>query len=479
MFIRAIVSVRRWRTGASLVVAGMLVAGCASGPQAARPQGKWNVVQVGLCEDYPEEKRSLAGARADLDLVRETGATVLRVALGWDAIEAERGVFDWSFWDEFVRLAAARRVQLIPYVCYTPRWAASDPGEDFWRSPPRDPADFQRFMSVVVRRYASTIRTWELWNEPDNRAYWTGTAAQFAALVRAGSAGVRSADPTARVVLGGIATELDFLEQLFREERIAPAVDVVNLHAYYETWHPDPIERLPDWVDGAREIVQEHGEAEPLWLAETGYSSVGGRAVVSEVYRSRFRGEHEEPAQAAALARTVFLALATEQLPVVAWYRINDLATGEEVIGDDNNRHLGLRRVDATDKPARATFAALAALFSTPYQVITPAVKVRDAGSATVETRAFALRDGRQVAAVWIAGQGSAAGEAPLGEDARTAQVELRLPAAQVSGAETFSAGTSGRRGAPEPVRWRQRGAAAELTFSVRGGEVVWCVVAP
>lgn len=462
---------------ASVWAAVLVAAGCASAPEAARPQGQWNVVQVGLCEDYPEEKRSLAGARADLDLVRETGAVVLRVALGWDAIEAERGVYDWSFWDEFVRLAAARRVQLIPYVCYTPQWAASDPGDDFWRSPPRDPADFERFMAAVVRRYASTIRTWELWNEPDNRAYWTGTPGQFAALVRAGSAGVRSADPTARVVLGGIATELDFLEQLFREQQIAPAVDVVNLHAYFETWHPDPIERLPAWVDGAREIVLEHGEAEPLWLAETGYSSVGGRAAVSEVYRSRFRGEHDEPAQAAALARTLFLALATEQLPVIAWYRINDLAAGEDVIGDDNNRHLGLRRVDGTDKPARATLAALAGLFSGPYQVITPKVKVSGAKEAAVEVRAFALRDGRHVAAVWLAGLGSAASEAAPATDLRMAEVEVRLPAARVTSVATAASGR--REAGGEPVRWRQRGATLELTFSLRGNDVVWCIVAP
>lgn len=43
-------------------------------------------------------------------------------------------------------------------------------------------------------------------------------------------------------------------------------------------WHPDPIERLPEYVGRAAEIMREHGEREPLWMAETGSSSVGGRA---------------------------------------------------------------------------------------------------------------------------------------------------------------------------------------------------------
>lgn len=90
----------------------------------------WHETALGLCEDYPDETRSLEAARRDL-----AGARVLRAAFGWDAIEAERGRYDWSFWDDFVRTAKADYgLTLIPYVRYTPRWAASDDGDDFWRS---------------------------------------------------------------------------------------------------------------------------------------------------------------------------------------------------------------------------------------------------------------------------------------------------------------------------------------------------------
>lgn len=78
---------------------------------------------LGLCEDYPEETRSLSGARADLEVARASGARVLRIAFGGDAIEGARGRYDWSFWDDFVRLAVDDYgITLIPYVCYTPRW---------------------------------------------------------------------------------------------------------------------------------------------------------------------------------------------------------------------------------------------------------------------------------------------------------------------------------------------------------------------
>ncbi|HEY0947354.1 MAG TPA: beta-galactosidase, partial [Opitutaceae bacterium] len=55
-------------------------------------------VSVGLCEDYPEETRTVEAAEADLKRVRNAGGKVLRIAFGWDAMEPKRGEFDWSFW---------------------------------------------------------------------------------------------------------------------------------------------------------------------------------------------------------------------------------------------------------------------------------------------------------------------------------------------------------------------------------------------
>lgn len=454
----------------------LLLAGCAS-PNL--PRGEWREIRIGLCEDYPEESRSLEAAWSDLALARDHGASVLRIAFGWDAMEPERGVYDWSFWDEFVREAHGAGVTLIPYVCYTPRWAAQDAGDDFWRSPPRDPGDFGRFMGEIVRRYRGTIQSWELWNEPDNRAYWLGTAAQFAELVRAGSAAVRAADPRARVVLGGIATEVSFLESLFREHRIAPAVDVVNLHSYFETWHPEPIERLTDYVEDAAHIVQTFGEREPLWLAETGYSSVGGRAVVSEVYRARFRGEHTDEAQADALVRTLVLAAATGQLPVIAWYRINDLPPGQEVIGDDNNRHLGLRRADGRPKASLAAFAWTAKMLQQPFRMREVEVTLDGKSIGEPRVEAFDLRDGRTLVAAWLALPQSADSRPTSAEpvdDPRGARLKLRV--ARANGRTLRVVNTVGQTLHTGTVGKAPNGG-VEFTLELRGGAPRWVVLEP
>lgn len=450
-----------------MLVAALWLGGCAVTPQRG-PVVQWRTTDLGLCEDYPEEGRSLAAARRDLATARAAGAQVLRIGFAWDAMEPEPGRYDWGFWDDFVQLATTEyNLRLIPYVCYTPKWAATDAGENFWRSPPRDPADFGRFMNALVHRYGARIHTWELWNEPDNPATWVGTASQFAALVRAGSAAVRQADPQATVVLGGLAGELDFLAHLLKDEHLGPAVDVVNIHSYYETWHPGPIEHLPDYVGAASGLIRDTRGTQPLWMAGTGYSSVGGRAEVSSVYRAHYRGEHTDEAQARALVRTLAGGLATEQLALIAWHRINDLRSGRSV-ADDNGRHFGLREAGGAPKPALAAFAYLAGLFRQPYEVLTPEVNIEPGARGRMELRAFRLWDGRRIVVAWMAIPDEPAPAEPARDD-RQATVRILVPGRTT---EARWREAAGRTSAPFDASWQGSRRGTEVRWTIAGGDV-------
>jgi Cellulase (glycosyl hydrolase family 5) len=425
-------------------------------------------MEIGLCEDYPEESRTLAAARRDLQEVDRSGAKVLRIAFGWDAMEPEKGKYDWSFWDDYVREAVETHgIRLIPYVCYTPKWAASDQGEDYWHSPPRDPKDFGDFVAQLVRRYRPWIHSWELWNEPDNTAYWLGTPAQLAALVRAGSAAVRREDPDAKVVLGGLAGKLDYLEELLRDEQIAPAVDIVNFHSYFETWHPDPMERLAGEITRASQLVTEFGEREPIWLAEIGYSTVGPREKTSDVYQPHFRDEHTESAQANAIVRAAVLAAASEKLELFAWYRINDLPAVQDVIGDDNNRHLGVVTLEGHPKQGLQTLSELAAWFRQPYRSLP--LRIRSVNAEGIEAHGFEFSSGARLIFAWLRMPGSNASGAAVIDDSREATVEIELPRdAKVSAAAGESLG-GGR--SPEVTLSRAK-ESTTLSVALRGSQV-------
>src|SRR5437868_2175705 len=142
------------------------------------PQG-WRQVPIGIGEDYPKGSRSLAAARRDLEVLSTNGVKVLRISLSWADMEPAPGQFDWSFWDDYVGMANEFGIRLVPYVCYTPEWAAGKAAPPCWRTPPKDNSRFGDFVRALVKRYGGSIHSWEIWNEPDNPEYWTGSAAQF------------------------------------------------------------------------------------------------------------------------------------------------------------------------------------------------------------------------------------------------------------------------------------------------------------
>src|SRR4051812_40513857 len=195
---------RAWTLTAAAVVTAAL--GCAGHPRsatlppAAQPQAV-AVVPLGLCEDYPEESRSMEEVSRDIALLRLANVRVLRVSVGWDGVEPERGRFDFAFLDALVELMRAHGIHLIPYVAYTPRWAVRSPGPDYWRQPPAEVSAFAEVMATLAKRYAGRIGSWELWNEPDNKDYWLGSPTEYAALLAAGARAVHAAAPSAQVVM--------------------------------------------------------------------------------------------------------------------------------------------------------------------------------------------------------------------------------------------------------------------------------------
>src|SRR5690606_20171058 len=101
----------------------------------------------GVCEEYPEGSRRAELLRRDFALLRDLGVKHFRVGVGWDAVEPEQGEYDWTFWDELVKMAGEHDIMLLPFVMYTPEWAGVE-GDyyNFWRNPPVDLNAFGAFM---------------------------------------------------------------------------------------------------------------------------------------------------------------------------------------------------------------------------------------------------------------------------------------------------------------------------------------------
>lgn len=391
---------------AALAVGCRLQAGAPAGPRPAA----WTVVPIGLCEDYPEESRSMDEVRRDIALMASAGVGVLRVSIGWDGLEPTRGHYDLEFWDAFFGAMGAAGIRVIPYIAYTPRWASSSSGDDFWRSPPADLGAFSATVGMLAARYRGRVLSWEIWNEPDNRDYWRGSVAQYADLLEAGARAVRAADPAAKVVFGGVAGHPQFAAEVMARPQLASLVDVINAHGYFETWNPDPIESLPRYVQAFAPAL-DHG-ARSLWLAEVGYSNHRQGAQVSGDVQARFDFEHTLPFQAVALLRTLALALSRPEVSLFAWYEMKDPRPGAPMIGDDNNRHLGVAFSDWRPKPALSALALAERLFGPGFRRLDEALRVRREPGSRAEVHAFLTRDRHAVVVAWIPTVGSSSADA-------------------------------------------------------------------
>jgi hypothetical protein len=315
---------------------------------------------------------------------------------------------------------------------------------------------------LLAERYRGRIKSWELWNEPDNRDYWLGTAEEYAALLRAGAAAVREADPNARVVYGGLAGGVEFLRETFDEHRAAEHVDIVNLHAYYETWNPNPIETLPEYVDDVNDIVRRHGGRQAIWMAEVGYSNF---RPLSD-HAPAFAHEHGLDFQAVVLVRTLALALSHPALSLVAWYELKDARASDAVIGDDHNRHLGVAFTDYRPKPALSALSFMARLFGTGFRSID--VELHTSPSPDLELRAFLTARGTCLLIAWLRTHFTQPGQTGS-EDTRRVEVRVSVPYAARGAATAYD-----ERGRPREaaVASSARSGKTEIDIELRGGAV-------
>jgi hypothetical protein len=369
-----------------------------------RPVAGLYPMPTAIGDDYFDGSDPHSRIDRHMDLARRLGARYLRCAFSWNGIEKEPGRYDWRFWDALVAAAEKRRIGLIPYVAYTPEWAARD-RRDFYKQPPRDPRLYAEFLYAAAARYRGRIRSWEIWNEPDNQDYWTGSAAEFAGLVSRAARRIRDADPDAVLVLGGMANgPSDFFRALMVEHRIDRYVDVVAVHAYPESWLNQRAETIfEEWLPAIRRLVDANGSGAAVWLNEMGYADYRLRPDAASIYGTNvfYRYEHTPDYQAAMLFKLHVLTLANPGVSLSGWYRIDDFPHADTRIGTDLvNHHLGVVDVRGRPKPAFRAMRFFNRLFHDPVASADFPVD-RPAASQSV-VKVFRVGAARAVVVAWL-----------------------------------------------------------------------------
>jgi len=223
-----------------------------------------------------------------LDAAANAGLGVVRIDMIWAFVEPQRGQFDWSAYDAIADAASARGLQVLAILAYTPAWATDGPA---WTGVPRDPADWQDFCTRAAQRYAGRIAYFELWNEPNQPGFWSGSRDQYIdTILSPGADAIHAATPLALVggptlahldsrqwydwllaVLQRAGTRLDFISHhLYDADGDAAVTDRLTGSTHFAN-QPDlwPIE-----PPSVRELLKYAGYAgRTFFLTETGWRS--------------------------------------------------------------------------------------------------------------------------------------------------------------------------------------------------------------
>lgn len=116
------------------------------------------------------------------------------------------------------------------------------------------------------------VRYWEVWNEPDYASFWLGTVEEYYRLLEVAYKSIKTADPQATVVLGGLAfyDQRIWFPALLRQTQGQPQrayFDVFSFHHYLSIY------RSEELIRQARTALDEYGLAHvPIWITESGAS---------------------------------------------------------------------------------------------------------------------------------------------------------------------------------------------------------------
>lgn len=242
--------------------------------------------------------------RDDLQRMRRTGIGSLRFPIFWSQSEPAPGVYDWSATDALLKSTAPFGFDHLPFVWGSPAWAVRTPRRhcrfsaarcSALQMPVHGPSQRRRwseFLQALVARYGPSgafwelhpelppdpIRTWQIWNEENDHRYAEASVGGYAALLRSSAPAIRSVDPGAQIVLGGLygaprkKPSLDatiFLRRLYRQRGIKGLFDGVALHPYAA----DP-GQMATHIRALRAVMRSHGEGRKgLYVTEFGWGS--------------------------------------------------------------------------------------------------------------------------------------------------------------------------------------------------------------
>jgi hypothetical protein len=283
--------------------------------------------------------------------MKDAHVQAVRIAIRWNMIELERGQWDFTKVDGVVHALRAAKIEILPTLMGVPPWASGvKPAEvkGFYDCfPPQQMEDWQEYVRQVVCRYRKDIHFWEIWNEENGSDFYRPqpNAAQYVSLLKTAHDTIKSIDPKATVVLGGlqmngiipnpwlpVKTE-NFLQQIY-DAGGRRYFDVANIHPYVLATKEQGPAYATKLVRDTVRVMKRNGDGrKPLWITETGLAT--DKVTTEQMQADHLTGMYRELGK-------------IPQVKAIYWFLLRDL--DQAVCGGEDR--MGIIATDGRRKPA-------------------------------------------------------------------------------------------------------------------------------
>lgn len=225
-----------------------------------------------------------------LDDLTALSLSWVRIRMSWRTIERQDGQYEWASWDAVVQAVHRHGLSMLVVLDDPPEWAIRQRSYPLPCVPPIDEMAYARFVAAVAVRYGRWIDHYQVWDEPNLSHHWADNhvaACGYLTLLQAAYPAIHAADPTARVLGGGLAptqapgpdnlNDLTYLRRLYALGGAA-WFDILAVKPYGFWSGPEDRRVAPDVLNfsrtvAVREIMRAHGDqTTPVWAVEWGWN---------------------------------------------------------------------------------------------------------------------------------------------------------------------------------------------------------------
>ena len=313
---------------------------------------------------------------SNLSAQAATGIKIHRQPFDWESIETRRGRYDFTVTDRYMAKLAAHGMRVLPVLFNAPKWHSArgerlDKG--IWARPKRG-KPLGKFARALINRYGpkgrfwkqdgmrrfkkrSAIRSWQIWNEPNLRQYWSGkpNPKQYVKVLKKTRKQMRKArgGKKAEIVTAGVPESK--IRGAVPLRKYIPKMYKAGLRKFKHTLgfnaYANNTRDLKRKLKRVRKYMKKGGaKRKKVWITEIGWASAGKK------HRLR-KGRKGQARQIKKAIRLIDRKRKKFRIRGFVYYNWRDsLPYREGISADTWGFHAGLLELDGDFKPAHRAF---------------------------------------------------------------------------------------------------------------------------